>query len=116
VLNRIVAATPLDAAPPFVVTLTDNKSHWRTDRLPTATAQQFGGFGPRTVAMIPVAVAVTPQLVLLYISALNVSFAFKSSSRILNTSPVIVASCGTTILFRTKPLEPPDDVPSPRKC
>jgi hypothetical protein len=74
-------------------------------------AQQFGGFGPVTVAWIPVAVGVTPQSVLLNISAVIVSPSANASVRILNTNPIIVELCGMTTVFRTK-LD--DAVPSPK--
>jgi hypothetical protein len=56
---------------PTLEILTLNKSHRFTDKLAGTDAQQFVGFGPVTVAMIPVAVELTPQFVLLYISALT---------------------------------------------
>ena len=86
----MVAATPFAKAPPSVVILTEIRSHGSTARLPVADAQQFGGFGPSIVAMMPVATKVRPQSTLQYISAVAVSAPPKALSRILKVKPTIV--------------------------
>ena len=76
------------------------------------TAQQFGGLGPATVANIPVRTGVTPQSVLLTISAVIDWPTLKTSSRILKIKPVMIAVCGMTTVFRIKS---DDALPSPMK-
>ena len=114
--NKIVAATPLANAPPPVVILTDIRSHCSTLKSPTANAQQFGlaaELGPVIVAVIPVATGGSnPQSELTNISADATTPVPKALSRILKTKPVMVASCGTTNVFRIKLAE---EVPKPRK-
>ncbi|GMB00648.1 hypothetical protein PIPA1_34470 [Pelosinus sp. IPA-1] len=107
-----MAAAPPARAPPPVVTLTDIRLPRAALRLEAVNAKQFGGFGPVIVAMIPVAVDVTPQSVLRNISADAVASAPKALSRILKAKPVIVVPCGMTRVFRTND---EDEVPSPRK-
>lgn len=108
----MVAAAPSAKAAPGVVTLTDTKSHWLTLRLADVNAQQFGGFGPVTVATTPVPVKPTAQFVLLNISAVTICPTLKELSRILKDRPVMVVFCGMTKEFR---LNIADEVPSAKK-
>ena len=108
----MVAATPFDKAPPGVVTLTDIRSHWFKLRLAGVYAQQLVGLGPVTVAMIPVPVKPTAQLLLIYTSADAVCPAPKALLRILNARPEIVLVCGITKVFLANC---EDEVPRPRK-
>lgn len=108
----MVAAAPCAKAPLGVVIFTDIRLPWLTTRLEDVNAKQFEGFGPVIVAMIPVAVEVTAQSVLRYISADAICPDAKALSRILKARPVMVVVCGMTKVFR---LNMEDEVPNPRK-
>jgi hypothetical protein len=118
----VAAAPPCKALLlPTRVSFTDNRSHRLTGKLAVEKAQQFGiggsggfviGFGPVTVARIPVAIGVLPQSVLLNISPVIVCVLFNVSFRILKTKPTMVAFCGMTTVCRLKSA---DAVPSPIK-
>ena len=100
----MVAATPeLRAPTPILVLIcTDSKSHWLTSASPKPVAQQFGEFGPVTVADIPVLTgAVNPQG-LVKIVAVTVAPAFKALSLIFSTIPMITASTGITTVLDVK--------------
>ncbi len=70
-LNKMVTATPFDkVTEPEVVIFTDIRSDWLTARLADVDAEHFEG--EFIVAEMPVDVGVTPQSVLLNISAVIV--------------------------------------------
>jgi hypothetical protein len=110
--NKMVAATPSAKAPPSVVTRTVIKLPRTRARLAAVKAVQFGGLGPTTVAIIPVAVGVTPQSVLTKISAEAVCPTPNGLFRILKAKPVSVVACGITKVLRAKSAE---EVPNPKK-
>ena len=116
VLNRIVVETPLENAPPVVVTSTERSVHLFTKKFAVAVAQQFGdvdALGPVIVAMTPVATgAVNPQFVLIYICAEAVCPALRAWSRIFKVKLLIIAFSGMTMELLTNEA---DEFPVPRK-
>jgi hypothetical protein len=99
---------------PVRVTCTDIKSPAFniTGGFTVLIAKHIGGFGPCTVADIPVLVIVTPQFVLLHIVAVTESFADKVSVRTLNAKPEIVEVDAITREALTNSVE---EKPSPKK-